>query len=182
MKEILCRISTGPGEDLLPDHSEQSIQLLRGGVPAQGDPEGSVDGSRGNVHGCENVAAVTLCAGGTCADADTVILENVDGVLGGNSRNGNGKNVGRLMGAVDADALQSSQFFHKRFDEGLFLLYVLPEGGGCRAAGGGKAENGGSPLGAAAQAALLSAAQQQRREGFEPWRNIQRIPTVSGGA
>ena len=50
------------------------------------------------------MAPVALGAGGTGGDADAVLLQKVQGVLGGHTGDGQGQNVGRLVGAVDPDA------------------------------------------------------------------------------
>ena len=47
------------------------------------------------------MAAVALGTGGAGADTDTRILEDVQGVLGGNSGNRQVQDVGGLVGTVD---------------------------------------------------------------------------------
>ena len=78
-----CNLSPGPGQDFLPEHVVQVLQLLLGGLPTQRDPEGAVHHRGRQPHGLENMAAVALGAGGPGADADARVLQNVDGVLGG---------------------------------------------------------------------------------------------------
>ena len=54
------------------------------------------------------MAAVTFCASRAGGHADAVILQNIDGVLGGDTGNGQGQNVGRFVTAVDDDADRKS--------------------------------------------------------------------------
>ena len=95
-----------PWKNVLPEHLQQQVQFFPGGVPAEGDPEGTVHDFRGQVHGGEDVAAVTFGTGGTGADTDARVLQNVDGILGGNSGNGKGENVRRFVTAVDLNAVK----------------------------------------------------------------------------
>ena len=62
------------GQDLFFQGLEELIDLLAGGLPAEGDTEGSVDDLAGEVHGGQHMAAVALGTGGTGGNADTVLL------------------------------------------------------------------------------------------------------------
>ena len=62
------------GQDLFFQGLEELIDLLAGGLTAEGHPEGSVDDLAGEVHGGEHVAPVALGAGGAGGDADAVLL------------------------------------------------------------------------------------------------------------
>ena len=110
----------GAEKNLIFDDGIQGVQRVFRGFPAQGNAERSIDGFGGDVHGGEDMAAVAFGAGGTGADADAVILQNVDGVLGGHAGDGDGENVGRFVGAVDADAFQPGELFRKAVQHGLF--------------------------------------------------------------
>ena len=72
------------------DDRNQGVQLLFGGIPAKRNTERTVNGLRGDLHGIQNMAPVTLGAGAAGADANAVVLKNVDGILGGNSGDTNG--------------------------------------------------------------------------------------------
>ena len=85
MKEVLCRISSRSGKNLVPEHPQQHVQVFPGILPAQGYPEGAVDDLAPKAHGGQNVAAVTLGAGASCGHADPGVLQKVDTVLGGNT-------------------------------------------------------------------------------------------------
>lgn len=84
-------------------------------------------------------------AGGTGADADPMILQNVDSILHGNPGNGDGQYMGGFMDAIYGDALQSGKSLdgggnQRFFPDGIFL-----HGGADGSTGGGEAENGGVP-------------------------------------
>ena len=157
---------SGSGQDLIPEDFHQLVQLFYGGMPAQRDPERAVHPLGGNFHGVQGVAAVALGAGRTCGYANAVILENVDGVLGGHTGNGEIQNVGRLVAAVDADAADGGKLLHQMFQKGGLSGNVIPEGGIACGAGGGKTENGGGCFRAAAHTVFLTAAQNQGGEGL----------------
>ena len=72
------QILSGPGQNLLVNNTQELIQFFLGGFSADGDTERTVDKLRGNLHGLQNMAAVTLGTGGTCGYTDTVILQNID--------------------------------------------------------------------------------------------------------
>ena len=171
MKGYLCRISPCPGENFVPENGKELVQLLCGGVPAQGDPEGAVHGLFRHLHGGEHMAPVALGAGGTGGHADAVILQNVDGILGGNTGDGEGQNVGRIMGAVDDHTGQLGQFLHKAIQQFFFPGNISPEGLKACLAGGSKAEDDRCTLCAAAQTGFLTAAVDQGRKGFQPRRS-----------
>ena len=110
--EILCARKEKPspgGEGFLPDSGKnlvfddivQLVQLFLLCIPAQGNPEGGIHLLGIDLHGGEHMAAVSLGAGGAGGDADVMILQNVDGILGGHAGNGNGQHVGGFVAAVD---------------------------------------------------------------------------------
>jgi len=72
-----------PGQDLLPDHGDESIQILPGGIAANRDAERAVDDFGIDLHGIQHMAPVALGAGTAGGYADAVILKNIDGILGG---------------------------------------------------------------------------------------------------
>ena len=109
---FLCSILPYPGENVIPDDPDQSIQFRFGGVPANGDPERAVHHLIRASHGDQNMAAVTLGAGRASGYADAVILQNIDGILGGNTGNGQIQNMGRFVGTVDYDTIQKGQLFY----------------------------------------------------------------------
>ena len=63
MQENLCKISSCPGQNLFPDDTDQGFQFLFGGIPAQGNPEGTVDHIGIYLHGIQHMAPVPLGAG-----------------------------------------------------------------------------------------------------------------------
>ena len=113
MQVLLCRISLPPGENLLTNDSYQGFQLLSGGIPAKRNPERAVHHLVRTFHGLQNMASVTLCTGRTGGYTDAVILQNIDGVLGGNAGDGEGKNMGCFVDAVNEHTVQTGEFFHK---------------------------------------------------------------------
>ena len=104
------------------------------------------------------MAPVPLGAGAARADADAVILQNIDGILHRNPGDGQRQHMGSLVAAVYGDALQGGKLFRKFPDQCPLPGKILPEGGADGGAGGGKAENRRGALGAAAVASLLAAA------------------------
>jgi len=48
---VLVQFLAHPGQDILSDDLNQGVQLFFCGFPAQGYPEGAVNGLRGNMHG-----------------------------------------------------------------------------------------------------------------------------------
>ena len=166
------------GQDLFFQGFEKNVDLLPGGFPGDGDTEGSVDDLRRQVHGGEHMTAVALGAGGTGANADAVLLQEVQRILGGHAGDGQGQDVGRIVSAVDADALQVGNFLDGVVQQCLLPLDVSLEGGRTHAAGGGEAEDGGGTLGAGAEIVLLTAADQKCGEGFEPGADVQRARTL----
>ena len=103
---------------------------------------------------------VAFRAGRACGNADTGILQNVDGVLGGDTGNGQGKNVRCIVCAVDYNALRSGKLGSQFIQQFLFTCGVCPESGANCCAGSCEAENGRSTLRTAAVAAFLTAAQK----------------------
>ena len=95
------------------------------------------------------MAPVALGAGGTGGNTDACILQNVDTVLGRNSRNGQGENVGRFVGAVDDHPGESGKFFHKAAEQRFFAGDIFTEGSAAGCAGGGKGGDSGGGFGAA---------------------------------
>ena len=106
MQEFLCNISSAAGEYLVFQYGNQGVKLVFGGFPADGDPERAVHHPVAAAHSNQHMTAVTLGAGRAGGYADAVILQNVDGVLGRQPRNGEGENVRRLVAAVDLQTLQ----------------------------------------------------------------------------
>ena len=162
------------GQDLFFQGLEKHVDLLAGSLPAEGDTEGSVDDLWGEVHGGQHVAPVALGAGGTGGNADAVLLQQVQGVLGGNAGDGQGQDVGSLVGTVDADALQSGDLLDGVVQQFLLPLDVGLQRRRAHAAGGGEAEDGGGSLGAGAEIVLLTAAHEIGGEGFQPGADVQR--------
>lgn len=152
-----CR-SFYSGKNIVFDNFHQCVQFFLGGVPAEGDTEGAVNNLRGQIHGGHHMAAVTLGTGAAGADTDTGILQNVDGVLRGHAGNGQGKDMGGFMSAVDPDTFQPGELCDAAVQQRLFPLDIRLECGRHGGAGSGEAENGGGSFGAAAQIAFLPAA------------------------
>ena len=70
------------------EYVAQLVQLFLRSIPAQRNTERTVHDLGLRTHSFQNVAAVTLGAGAAGADADAVILQNIDGVLSGNTGDG----------------------------------------------------------------------------------------------
>ena len=79
------------------DHIDQLIQFFWCGLTADGDAERPVNDVGGNSHRLQNMASMTLGAGTACGNTDAVILQDVNGVLGGQTCNGQRQNVGGVM-------------------------------------------------------------------------------------
>ena len=169
----MASLPSGSGQDIPLQDLQEGIQLLRCGVPAEGDPERTVDDLWGCVHGGEHMAAVALGTGASGGDANRSILKQIDCILNGNAGDGKRENMGRFVAAVDSHARKLRKLLYKSFKHCPLPGGIFPEGGGDCPAGGGKAENSGSGFGAAAVAALLPAAQKEGGEGFEPGANIE---------
>ena len=133
-----CIFSAYPGEDLLFDNGIQLLQLFGSGIPAYGYPEGAVNGFGGHLHGFQNMASVTFCAGGTGGDADAVILQDVDGVLGGHTGDADVQDVGGGMGTVQMNAGQGGQFGSQMIQQFPLFFDILFKRSGTCCAGGGK--------------------------------------------
>ena len=124
------------------------------------------------------MAAVPLGAGGTGGNADAVVLQNIDGVLGGYAGDGQGQDVWRVVSAVDDQSVQLGKLGNGMRKQCLFPGGIRVKSGGQGGAGGGEAENGRGRFRAAAVASLLTAALQQRREGLQSGRDIQRAAAL----
>ena len=74
MQECLCKISPHPWQNIGLDFLQKNIQFFLGGFPADGHPERAVNPFRVDLHGFQNMAAVTLGTGGPGADADARVL------------------------------------------------------------------------------------------------------------
>ena len=135
------KASSCPGNDLLPDDRNESVQLLGGGVPAQGDPEGAVQDLRRQTHGFQHMAAVPLGAGGTGGNAAAVVLQIIDGVLGGYAGDGQGQDVWRVVSAVDDQPVQLGKLGNGMRKQCLFPGGIRVKSGGQGGAGGGDAYN-----------------------------------------
>ena len=97
---------SGPWQNFVHQYIVQLIQFFLCGIPAQRNTERTVHDLGLDTHGFQNVTAMTLCAGTAGADADAVILQNVDGVLGGDSGNGEVQNMRSLMCTVDHNTVK----------------------------------------------------------------------------
>ena len=113
------------------------------------------------------MAAVPLGTGGTGGNADAVVLQNIDGVLGGYAGDGQGQDVWCVVSAVDDQPVQLGKLGNGMRKQCLFPGGIRVKSGGQGGAGGGEAENGRGRFRAAAVASLLTAALQQRREGLQ---------------
>ena len=100
--------------------TNQPVDFLPGGLPAEGNPDGAVDNFRGQMHGGEHMAPVPLGTGRACTDANPRLLQNVDGVLGRHTGDGDTEDVGRLMGAVDDHPIQGRELSNEGVKQGLF--------------------------------------------------------------
>ena len=98
-------LSGFPNQNRL-DTCDQRCNFFPGGVPAQGNPETAIDHFRGKIHSGQCMTAVTFGAGRTGGYADACILQDVDGILGGNTGDGKADDVGRLVCAVDYHAIK----------------------------------------------------------------------------
>ena len=172
MQENLCKISSYTGENLLPDDSNQGIQLLFDGVSAQRNPEGTVDHIGIYLHGIQHVTPVALGAGTACTDTDIVILQNVDGVLGGYTGDADIQHMWGGVRAVQLDAGQGRQLFCQVAKQFVFFFDVIPKRCTACGAGSGKAENGRCSFSTAAEITLLSAAMDEGGEGFQSGRDV----------
>ena len=124
------------------------------------------------------MAAVPLGTGGTGGNADAVVLQNIDDVLGGYAGDGQGQDVWRVVSAVDDQPVQIGKLGNGMRKQCLFPGGIRVKSGGQGGAGGGEAENGRGRFRAAAVASLLTAALQQRREGLQSGRDIQRAAAL----
>ena len=79
----------------------KGIQFFLGSFSGKGNPEGTVHYFRRKSHGCQRVASVSLGTGRACGNTNSGILQNVDGILSGNSGNRQRQNMGCLVRAVD---------------------------------------------------------------------------------
>ena len=154
------QILTCPGQNFLPDDTNEEVQFLFGGISAQGDPESTVNYLGRNMHGIQNMTPVPLGTGAACTDADAMILQNVDGILGGNTGNADGQNVGSGVSTVQPEAGQRCELCNQILQQVPFLIHIFFErsrtGGAC----GSKTEDGRGSFCAAAEITLLSAAVQ----------------------
>ena len=106
LKNQRVRLLSCKRKNLLPYGPNQKLQLLFRGVSAERNTEAAVDNSGIYIHLGQNMTAVSLGTGGTGGNTDLRILENVDGVLRGNTRNADIQNVRSLMCAVQNDSVQ----------------------------------------------------------------------------
>ena len=132
MQENLCKISSCPGQNLFPDDTEQGFQFLFGGIPAQGNPEGTVDHIGIYLHGIQHMAPVTLGAGTAGGHTDAVILQDVDGILGGNTGDADIQHMGGGMRAVQMNARQGGQLLGGILQQFLLFFDILFERSACR--------------------------------------------------
>ena len=132
---------SNPGEQGFLNGLGQQVYILLCGLPAQRDAEGGIDGLPVNAHGAEHMAPVALGAGGTGGNADAPVLQQVDGILGGQPGNGHIEDVGGLMGTVELHPGQGGEFFTEAVQQLRLSLDVLPEGLPSRLCCGGKAKN-----------------------------------------
>lgn len=95
------------------NHLDKLHNFLFSVVAAQTDAEGRVNDFRTDPHGRQHVAAVSFGAGASGGNTDPGILEQIDGVLGGNTGNRHAENMGRFMCSVDDHAIHGGEFFHK---------------------------------------------------------------------
>ena len=82
------------------------------------------------------MAAVPLGTGGTGGNADAVVLQNIDGVLGGYAGDGQGQDVWRVVSAVDDQPVQLGKL-------GNGIVQQRPFPGGIRVKSGGQGGAGG---------------------------------------
>ena len=80
-------LSILPVQYLLNSVYEAKNITLRG-VPAQGDAERTVHNIGFQSHGSESVASVSFGAGRSGRNADAAVLQNVNGILRGDTGNG----------------------------------------------------------------------------------------------
>ena len=116
---------------------------------------------------------MALGAGASGGNADACILQNVNGVLGGDTGNCHRENVGSLMGTVDYYAVQFGELPAKIVQQCFFPLDILGHGGSTVSGSGGKGKNRGGSLRSAAESVFLAAALQQSGEGLQSGGDIQ---------
>ena len=125
----LCRISPCERDDFLPNHMDQLCQFFLCGLPADGDAEGAVNDLRRDPHGLQNMAPMTLGAGTACGHANAMILQNVDGILGRQTGDGQRQNMGCFVSAVDDQSVQRGQLLDGGIQQLLFTMWPT---GRCR--------------------------------------------------
>lgn len=150
----------------------QGQNVLLRGIPAQGHPEELSMTSSGRPMATSTWLRWPLAPGGSGGDADPRVLQKIQGVLGGDPGQGQGENVGGLMGTVDPNALHGAQPFHGQLQKPPLPGGILFKGGPYGLTGGAETENPRRSLCAAAILPLLAAAQQQGRQR-QPGPNVQ---------
>ena len=94
------KLCSDSGKNLLPDSLNQKICFLHSGIFAERDPETAINDFGGHIHFCENPTPVPFGTGRTGGYTYPFVLENINGILGGNTGNADIENMGGFVSTV----------------------------------------------------------------------------------